>query len=63
MFFNLSGPIPTTSPALKTNSRSEASRPKFSISKVGKYFLLSLTGFVTVNRCPLFLYASIRLIT
>ena len=50
MAFNLLGPIPTISPALKTNSRSLSFKPKFSISNVGEYFLLSLTGLVIVKR-------------
>ena len=53
ILLNLSGPIPTTSPALKTRSRSVLLNPKFSISSVGEYFLLSLTGLVIVKRCPL----------
>ena len=32
ILLNLSGPIPTTSPALKTRSRSVLVKPKFSIS-------------------------------
>ncbi|CAI8429503.1 MAG: Uncharacterised protein [Flavobacterium sp. SCGC AAA160-P02] len=44
------GPIPNISPASKIVSRSSLANPKFSIAKVGEYFLLSLTGFVFVKR-------------
>ena len=43
------GPIPNMSPALKTVPKSSVESPKFSIARVGAYFLLSLTGFVLVK--------------
>ena len=39
-------------PALNIVSKSDSDKPKFSMSNVGEYFLLSLTGFVFVNRWP-----------
>ena len=42
--------MPMISPAEKTVFKSSLERPKFSISKVGAYFLLALTGFVFVNK-------------
>ena len=40
------GPMPKISPAVKTVDKSLFDKPKFSISKVGVYFLRSRTGFV-----------------
>ena len=48
--FKEAGPIPTCVPAWNCVSKSDASNPKLVKSKVGTYFLLSLTGFVFVNK-------------
>jgi hypothetical protein len=37
-------------PALNMVSKSDSDKPKFSISNVGEYLRLSLTGFVFVNK-------------
>ena len=60
---NSLGSNPITSPALNTVPKSPWDKPKFSISRVGTYFLLSLTGLVLVNKWPLLRYASINFTT